>query len=106
MLGRFDLRPGIDDADFRAAYALFATRLKAEGLIASAGPMGRREADTPMDTDAPGMPEYFAIMSFRDRRQLDAAYARFKASISGHEAVLAGVRNSIFTCWRDLDQQG
>ena len=38
-------------------------------------------------------------MSFRDRERLDAAYARFAKSMDGHGAVLAGICNSVFTCW-------
>lgn len=104
MLCRFDLKPGVDEVSFQRAYLRFATLLEAEGLILEASPIGRRELNTPMDTDRVDARKYYAIMSFRDRERLDAAYARFVKSMAGHEAVLAGICNSVFNCWRNLDQ--
>lgn len=60
MLCRFDLKSGTDEAAFQRAYDRFVALLKAEGLIAEAGPIGRREADTPMDTDQADAPKYHA----------------------------------------------
>ncbi len=100
MLSRVDLKASVSLADFDASYNAFVALLLAEGLIENSGPVCQRLADTPMDTDAPDTPLFYTVMTFRDRVQLDAAYARFKASMTGHEAVFSAVHNSTFTCWQ------
>ena len=102
MLSRFDLKPDIATADFQASYAAFIALLVSEGLIENSGQVCRRLSNTPMDTDAEDAPEFYTIMTFRDRSQLDAAYTRFKKSMAGHEAVFTSVCNSTFTCWEEL----
>ena len=80
MLSSFDLKPGEDFAIFQSDYTDFVADLRAAGIIEGAGPLGARVSDTPMDTDDERDHEYFAVMSFRDRTQVDAAYARDNAA--------------------------
>jgi hypothetical protein len=46
-------------------------------------------------------------MSFRDRAQVDAAYARIlphqEPTESVHKAIQSKMRNPIFICWQDLE---
>lgn len=108
MLSRFDLKPDVNFQSFRASYLDFIEQMRAEGLVEATGQIGRRELDTPMDTDPKNAPEYYALMSFRDREQMDQAYeylsnANVRNSTS-HPDVHHSVVNSVFTCWRDLDR--
>jgi hypothetical protein len=106
MLSCFDLKPGEDIETFRNAYDEFAAYMKSVDLVADSGPVGRRQSDTPMDTDGERNHEYFVIMSFRDRAQVDAAYAYIKKHVepgeSSHNGVYERVENPIFICWQDL----
>ncbi len=108
MLSSFMIEPGEDEAAFRAAYARFVADLRAEGQIAEAGPLGRRIADTPMDTDAARHHTHFSILSFHDRAQLDHAYAslarRTGASAASHHDIHARIADSVFLCWHDCDE--
>lgn len=106
MLSRFDLKPGVDLQAFQSSYKVFCEEMRAKGLLVETGEIGRRVSDTPMDTDTDQAPEYYSVMSFRDRQQLDAAYdhieglrARDKAD---HVAVSGAVLGPVFTCWQDL----
>ena len=105
MLSRFDLIPGIDLATFQAHYDAFFEQMRVAGLAEHTGKVGRREADTPMDTDHETTQTYFVVMSFRDRDQMDRAYDHISGtderSRSAHPAVHRSVTNSVFTCWRD-----
>jgi hypothetical protein len=106
MLSRFDLTPGTTIEAFRTAYEQLVEDMRSEGLVVSSGSIGRREADTPMDTDDAEAPEYYAVMSFEGRRQLDDAYAylaRPDIHNDAHAAIHRAVVNAVFTCWRDLD---
>ena len=80
--------------------------MKSVGLLAESGPVGRRQSDTPMDTDDERHHQYFAIMSFRDRAQVDAAYAFIMTHVepaeSSHKSVYGRVDNPVFICWQDL----
>jgi hypothetical protein len=82
--------------------------MKSLDLVADSGPVGRRQSDTPMDTDDERNHEYFAIMSFRDRAQVDAAYAYIMKHVelgeSSHSSVYERVENPVFICWQDLSQ--
>lgn len=103
MLSAFDLRPGEDETAFRTAYAAFVRELLEAGLIVEAGPVGRRVADTPMDTDAGHSQQLFSILGFRDRAQLDAAYAHIEALLrpatAEHLHMHRRITNSVFLCW-------
>ncbi|MHA1537695.1 MAG: DUF6614 family protein [Alphaproteobacteria bacterium] len=107
MLTCFDLKPGTGIDTFRAAYLGFVEHLRSIDLVASTGPIGRRQRDTKMDTDGERDHEYFVIMSFRDRAQVDAAYALLSAreepADSAHEAINSQIRNPIFICWQDIE---
>ena len=107
MLSCFDLDPGIKIETFRADYLKFFAEMKSIGLVESTGPVGRRQNDTRMDTDIERHQEFFVIMSFRDRKQVDAAYAHIQADRepgdSIHTAMCSNVRNPIFICWEDVE---
>ena len=106
MLSCFDLKPGEDIAGFRRAYADFVAYMKSIDMVEGSGPIGRRQSDTPMDTDEERDHQYFVLMSFRDRPQVDAAYAYIKKHIepgeSSHNGVYTKVENPVFICWQDL----
>ena len=106
MLSCFDLKSGEDIEIFRKAYDDFAAFMRSVDLVADSGSVGRRQSDTPMDTDDERNHEYFAIMSFRDRAQVDAAYAHIMKHIepceSSHNGIYERVENPVFICWQDL----
>jgi len=106
MLSCFDLKPGGNIRAFRSAYADFVADMKSLGLVEDCGPVGRRQSDTPMDTDDERDHEYFAIMSFRDRAQVDAAYSYIMKHVepgeASHNGVYEKVKNPVFICWQDL----
>ncbi len=107
MLTCFDLKPGIGIEAFRAAYMDFVEYMRSIDLVEGSGPIGRRQSDTRMDTDSERDHEYFVIMSFRDRAQVDAAYAQIlphqEPTESAHNAIRSKMRNPIFICWQDLE---
>ncbi len=107
MLTCFDLEPGVGVGEFRAAYSDLVAHLRSIGMVEGTGPVGRRQSDTPMDTDSERKHEYFVIMSFRDRAQVDATYAQFllrqEPTQSVHHAVQAMMRNPVFICWQDIE---
>ena len=106
MLSCFDLNPGEEISAFQSDYAAFVDEMKQIDLVESTGPIGIRQSDTPMDTDDEREHRYFVIMSFRDREQVDAAYAHIKQHIGPsdvtHDSVYTKVLNPVFTCWQDL----
>ena len=106
MLSRFDLNPEIAIEQFRENYEAFCHVMQTKGLIVETGKIGEREMETPMDTDEDQAPKYYSVMSFRDRQQLDEAYA-YIASLGQHDKpehvlVSTAVMNPVFTCWRDV----
>lgn len=105
MLSAFDLKPDEKPDAFRAAYAAFIDDLFKANLIVSSGPVGRRVSDTPMDTDETRSQEYFSVMSFRDRSQMDDAYAhiakRLQPATKPHIDMYRRIANSVFLCWQD-----
>ncbi|MDH3763500.1 MAG: hypothetical protein OEU50_21200 [Gammaproteobacteria bacterium] len=107
MLSCFDLKPGEDIETFRGAYLALVEKLKNIGLVETSGAIGRRQSDTPMDTDDERRHQYFALMSFRNRAQVDAAYAHIMkheaASDEAHDGVYTRVLDPVFICWQDLD---
>jgi len=106
MLSCFDLKPGEDIASFQPSYTAFVDEMKTIGLVEGSGPIGCRQNDTPMDTDDERQHQYFAVMSFLDREQADAAYAHIMkhtgASDEAHDAVYTRVLDPVFICWQDL----
>ena len=106
MLSCFDLQEGENIHEFQTAYTYFVGEMQALGLVESTQPIGVRQNDTPMDTDAERQHAYFVTMSFRDREQVDKAYAYIKKHIepgdASHDSVYTKVANPIFICWQDL----
>jgi hypothetical protein len=106
MLSCFNLKPGEDIASFRRALDAFVADMKRLDLVEDSGPVGRRQSDTPMDTDGERDHAYFVIMSFRDRQQVDAAYAHIMKHVdpgdSSHDQVYKKVEGPVFICWQDL----
>ncbi|MDX1400701.1 MAG: hypothetical protein R3245_02165 [Kiloniellales bacterium] len=106
MLSWFDLDPDVDLEDFRADYAVFVAEMQKIDLVESSGPLGQRQNDTPMDTDNERTQRFFVIMNFRDRKQVDDAYAYIeqyrKPGMKSHTCVYTKVRNAVFICWQDL----
>ena len=107
MLSCFDLDPDVDFAAFRQAYQDFLAEMRDLDLVVSSGPIGARQSDTPMDTDAEREHDYFVIMNFRDRAQVDAAYAHIEShrepGKTAHHSVYGQVRNPVFICWQDIE---
>ena len=106
MLSCFDLQTGVDIDVFQQEYANFVAQMKTLDLVESSQPIGARQSDTPMDTDDARDHDYFVIMSFRDRAQVDNAYDYIKKHIepgdAAHDSVYKRVANPIFICWQDL----
>lgn len=107
MLSRFNLKPGVALETFRDDYMELVAHMKALNLVEGTGKVGQRERATPMDTDREDAPEFYAVMVFRDREQLDRSYAyltnREADMATTHPAVNSAVVDAVFTCWRDLD---
>jgi len=107
MLSAFDLKPGIELAMFRSRYADFMSAMCEAGLVESAGPLQLRVSNTPMDTNEAWTHQFFTLMTFRDREQLDASYdviaGRTGAGFAEHIDVRRWVKNPVFTCWAEVD---
>ena len=107
MLSKFDLKPGIVFDEFEQDYLRFIDTIRDLNIIKSADPIGRRLKDTPMDTASDNEPEFYSIMSFKDRKQLDAAYAYLlnpavpNKDKTTHHKIHKAVINSVFICWQD-----
>ena len=106
MLSCFNLKPEEEIDNFRVAYNKYVDEMKQIGLVESTGSIGSRQSDTPMDTDDDRDHEFFVTMSFRDRKQVDAAYAHIMrhegSSDLAHDSVYSKVLDPVFICWQDL----
>jgi hypothetical protein len=106
MLVCFDLKPGVVIDEFRDSVSKFTEHLRGLDLAAGVSPIGKRQSDTPLDTDRERSHQYFVTMSFRDRQQSDSAYDYLKEHIepghSIHKAVNTRAANPIFICWSDI----
>jgi len=106
MLTCFNLKPEIAMDNFRHAIAEFMKHMKANDLVHSSGPIGRRQRDTIMDTDTERDHEFFFILSFRNREQCNRAVEYIlpheEPGESMHNAVYSNVKDQIFICWEDL----
>lgn len=106
MLSCFDLKPEETLDDFRKSYAAFIADMKKQGLVESSGAIGRRQSDTPMDTDDERDHEYFVILSFKNREQVDQAYdyikQHFEPGDRSHSDMYQRVQSPIFICWQDV----
>jgi hypothetical protein len=107
MLTCFNLKDGIEIAEFKANYSDLVSYMQSMGMVENTGPIGRRQSDTPMDSDSERDHKYFVIMSFRDRAQVDRAYAHLapheEPAETIHHAVYSKAQNPIFICWEDLE---
>ena len=107
MMSCFNLQPGITIEAFSKNMDVLFSHLKAEGLVERMGPIGRRQDDTPMDTDEERNHQYFFILSFRDREQCDRSYdyilARLQPGKSRHDEVYTKVENPVFICFEDIE---
>ena len=107
MLSWFDLKPEEDIKEFRTNYLDFVEQMLKLDLVVSTGPIGCRDSNTPMDTDHERSQQYFVIMDFRDRLQVDTAYAHIMKHMepeeSTHNAMLDKVINPYFICWQDIE---
>jgi hypothetical protein len=107
MLSWFDLNEGHTIEQFKQDYRTLVARLSKQDLVVSTSPLGLREPQSNLDTDTDRKQRYFAIMSFRDRDQSEAAYEEILRNIGPaiqpHNHVVSAVREPIFLFWRDLD---
>ncbi len=105
MLCCFHLKPEFQLAEFNKAFADFTQHLQGLDLVEASSPVGIRQSDTILDTDSERDHEYFSIMSFRDRRQADAAVAYIgkngMSADSTHHIAYAMVADPVFICWQD-----
>jgi hypothetical protein len=106
MLTCFDLKSDIMIDGFKTAYKQFVEFMRGIDLVERSGPISRRQSDTIMDTDDERDHQYFAVMSFRDRTQVDAAIAELfghtEPAEPMHKGVYSKVQNQIFICWEGL----
>ena len=106
MMSCFNLRPGVSIQAFSETMAVLFEQLRGQDLVESMGPIGRRQDDTPMDTDQERDHQYFFILSFRDREQCDRSYdhilARLEPEKSRHQDMLSKVEDPVFICFEDI----
>ena len=106
MLTCFNLRPGTSIQEFSSVYFAFVDHMQDLDLVEGSGPIGRRQSDSELDTDAEREHEYFALMDFRDRAQADRALAHIRPRQNPTEAlhreVLQRARQAVFLCWEDI----
>jgi hypothetical protein len=99
MVSTFNLPPGTGLPGFSERYARFVAALRDEDLLVASSGVGRRVTDTPMDTDSGNPRCHATLITFRDRTQLDAAYARLTRDTAAHHGVQALVAAGLFSCW-------
>lgn len=106
MLSCFNLKRDVALCQFRQSVSDFTSHLEKADLILSAGPIGRRQSDTIMDTDSERNHEFFFILFFRDRAQCDRAVEHITSLVepadAAHKAVYASIRDQVFICWEDI----
>jgi hypothetical protein len=106
MLSCFNLKPGVALAAFRQSVADFTSHLEEIDPIQSAGPIGRRQSDTIMDTDSERKHEFFFVLSFRDRGQCDRAVEHIvsleEPADRTHKDVYSQITDQVFICWEDI----
>lgn len=81
--------------------------MRSTGLVVGGGPIRSRQNDRPLDTDDERDLEFFVVMSFCDRAQVDAAYDHILPlevpAEAVHYAVFSKLHNPTFIRWQDLD---
>ena len=107
MLSSFDLNTNEDWDIFASDYDNFINTLKSTDIILGSDPLGHRVDDTPMDTDIERRQRCFSVIHFRDRAQLDSAYAHIKANTQPgtaiHLRMYRRLTNAVFLCWEDTN---
>ena len=105
MLSCFDLKPGVELAEYQEALDAFVAHMQGLDLVESNSPVGRRQRDTILDTDSERDHEFFMTTHFRDWAQANAAIDYIKAHAepghSIHLNVHTKAQNQIFVCWED-----
>ena len=108
MLSRFNLKPDADLKTFEKHYISFFLSIFGQlDWLKQLGKLGERVGDTPMDTDSIDAQQYYVVMEFRDRDQLDGAYYYMENGsvvpefFEAHEQIKKTVENPVFTCWQD-----
>ena len=105
MISSFDLKADVDFSVFESAYSIFIEDLKTADVIEDARPLGERVKNTPMDTDSERSQTYFSIISFRDRKQLDASYAYIEnmqqPATGNHILMYSLITNAVFLCFTE-----
>lgn len=103
LLSQFDLKPGVTQDRFDAAWAAFVDHLMSQDLAVSGGPLMRRQPESGFDTDAERSHRLIAPIAFRDQAQADAAWKAIETLAEPlgqlHRAVFALVRDPVFTFW-------
>lgn len=106
MLSCFNLKPGENIETFRKVYGDFVADMKSINLVEGTGEIGERQSDTPMDTDEERNHQYFVVMTFKDRAQVDASYEHILKHVepgeASHNGILEAVEDPVFICWQDL----
>lgn len=106
MLSSFNLREGETPESCQAAIKAFARNMQEQKLLVSVGPLGRRVANTPMDTDDSSQLNYYFLSYFESREQSDHAYDLIEKgvepSVSIHRAMISKVSDAVFTCWNEI----
>ncbi|NKW71612.1 hypothetical protein HGD85_01205 [Rhodobacteraceae bacterium R_SAG10] len=106
MLCRFNLKPSATLQTFEENYIRFFEYMRSRGLAETTGAIGKRVYDTPMDTDSVNAAEYYVVMTFRDRKQLDRSYAHIshdnidQKHLAAHVNIQQAIDSPIFTCWQ------
>ncbi len=106
MLTCFDMKPGFELEGFRQSLSKYTDHMRGLDLVVDYEPIGRRQSDTIMDTDAERNHQYFMLMHFRDREQSDRAVdyikSRQEPGATIHREVYSKVKNQVFICWQDV----
>lgn len=105
LLSHFDLKPGVTQDRFDAAWAAFVEHLKSRDLAVYGGPLLTRQPDSGFDTDAERGHKLIGLIAFRDQAQADAAWNAIETLAEPlgqlHRAVFALVSDPVFTFWNE-----
>lgn len=110
MLAIFDLAPGLEVAEFGRAFADYTAHMRALDLVEGASPIGRRHADTILDTDDERSQQFAVTMTFRSGEQSDRAIAYIESGAepgrSLHRRVYSRIENPVFMCFEEVVGDG
>ena len=103
LVNQFDLKPGVPQERFDAAWAAFVDHLIKEGWAEAVGPVYSRHPDSGYDTDEARSHRLMAVITFRDQAQADAAWNAIETRQEPlgklHRAVFGLVHDPVFTFW-------